>query len=53
MNIFQGERVDLIGEGYQLLLHGWDVFRTSIDQSGIVLAEQHRVEHFSTCKGTR
>lgn len=42
-----------MGGGYQLLLHRWDVFRTSIDQSGIVLAEQHRVEHFSACRGTR
>lgn len=30
---------------HQLLLHRWDVFRTSVDQSGVVLAEQHRVEY--------
>lgn len=33
---------------YQLLLHGWDVLRTSIDQSRVVLAEQDRVEHLFT-----
>lgn len=33
------ERIDLIGVCYQLLLHRWDVFRTSIDESGVVLAE--------------
>lgn len=50
MNIFHGERMDLIGECYQLLLHRWDVFRASVDQSGVVLAEQHRVEHLFTWK---
>lgn len=35
-------------ECYQLLLHRWDVFKASIDQSGIVLAEQHWVEHLFT-----
>lgn len=35
----EGERVDLIGVCYQLLLHRWDVFSTSIDQSGVILAE--------------
>lgn len=48
MEIFHGERMDLIGECYQLLLHRWDVFGASVDQSGVVLAEQHRVEHFFT-----
>lgn len=36
---------------YQLLLQRWDVLRTSIDHSWVVLAEQHWVEHLFTWRG--
>lgn len=40
------------GDGYQLLLHGRDVLRAAIDQSGVVLAEQDGVEDLLTCRDT-
>lgn len=48
LNSNETERIRWI---YQLLLHGWDVLWTSIDQSRVVLAEQHRVEDLFTCRG--
>ena len=35
---------------YQLLLHRWDVVGASVDKCGVVLAEEHRVEHLFTWK---
>ena len=35
---------------YQLLLHRWDVVRAAVDKCGVVLAEEHRVEHLFTWK---
>lgn len=48
LNSNETERIRWI---YQLLLHRWDVPCTSIDQSRVVLAEQHRVEDLFTWRG--
>lgn len=48
LNSNETERIRWI---YQLLLHRWDVLWTSIDQSRVVLAEQHRVEDLFTWRG--
>lgn len=47
-NSNESERIRWI---YQLLLHRRDVLRTSIDQSRVVLAEQHREEDLFTWRG--
>lgn len=47
-NSNESERIRWI---YQLLLHRWDVLRTSIDQSWVVLAEKHWEEDLFTWRG--